>query len=200
MILTRPPILPIEHANARNDPRIRPWLRTTRPTNQTEQQMWWEEKGRKQFWVLSEFGLQVGLVGLTDIEQEPLTKEFSLLIYPRYQKKGYGLKALKLLLEYGFFKYHYEKIIGETYAYEIDAKIKNTDSSDLRNVKQHGVFHQAFHVPHLPLCLMNPAVHMFAKLNPEVYGSTKNKRSSECTIHSIFFGWTRENVVSRIGL
>jgi len=59
--------------------------------------------------------IDVGVCGLTSIDFINRSAEFSLYIAPEHQKKGYGKKALELLLKHGFEDWNLERIWGETY-------------------------------------------------------------------------------------
>lgn len=56
-----------------------------------------------------------GLCGLTNIEWENGCAEISLIINPEYRSKGYGRKAVNLILEQGFDNMRLETIYGEVY-------------------------------------------------------------------------------------
>lgn len=55
----------------------------------------------------------VGVCGLTSINSNHGTAEFSLYIGPEYQGKGYGKAALIHLLDYGFNRLRLETVWGE---------------------------------------------------------------------------------------
>ena len=57
----------------------------------------------------------VGLVGLVGIEWENRLAEISMMINPSEKGKGYGTKALGLLLAKGFRELNLENIYGECY-------------------------------------------------------------------------------------
>lgn len=57
----------------------------------------------------------VGAVGLVNISWENRHAEISIVVNPEKRSMGYGEKALKLLLEEGFFSVGMENIYGECY-------------------------------------------------------------------------------------
>jgi len=57
----------------------------------------------------------VGVCGLSDIDFFNSRAEFSIYIAPEHQKKGFGEKALKLLLNHAFKNYPFKVIWGETF-------------------------------------------------------------------------------------
>ena len=57
----------------------------------------------------------VGVCGLTSIDLRHRTAEFSVLIHPEHQRKGYGEDALSCLLHYGFDHLNLHRIWGETF-------------------------------------------------------------------------------------
>jgi RimJ/RimL family protein N-acetyltransferase len=59
--------------------------------------------------------IDVGVCGLTSIDFINRSAEFSLYIAPEQHRKGYGKKALELLLKHGFEDWNLERIWGETY-------------------------------------------------------------------------------------
>lgn len=57
----------------------------------------------------------IGMGGLTNIEWENGTAEISLIIAPEYRGKGYGKKAVEMLLQQGFGNMRLFSIYGEAY-------------------------------------------------------------------------------------
>ena len=57
----------------------------------------------------------IGMGGLTNIEWENGTAEISLIINPDYRGKGYGLKAVDLLLDEAFKSMRLYSVYGEVY-------------------------------------------------------------------------------------
>jgi RimJ/RimL family protein N-acetyltransferase len=57
----------------------------------------------------------IGVAGLTSIDRQNRSAEFSLYIAPEHQKKGYGVKALDLLLYHGFEDMGLNRIWGEVF-------------------------------------------------------------------------------------
>jgi RimJ/RimL family protein N-acetyltransferase len=58
---------------------------------------------------------EVGVCGLTSIDFINRNAEFSLYIAPQHQRRGYGKKALELLIKHGFEDWNLERIWGETF-------------------------------------------------------------------------------------
>lgn len=59
--------------------------------------------------------LNIGTCGFTSIDKHNQNAEFSLLINPKHRGHGYGLKALKTLIQHGFFDHNFKRIWGESY-------------------------------------------------------------------------------------
>lgn len=57
----------------------------------------------------------IGMGGLTNIEWENGTAEISLIINPEYRGKGYGKKAVDLLLDEAFKNMRLYSVYGEVY-------------------------------------------------------------------------------------
>ena len=66
----------------------------------------------RKFVTRSEF---IGMGGLTNIEWENGTAEISLIINPEYRGKGYGKKAVDLLLDEAFNSMRLFSVFGEVY-------------------------------------------------------------------------------------
>jgi RimJ/RimL family protein N-acetyltransferase len=57
----------------------------------------------------------VGVCGFTSINGPNASAEFSLYIAPEHQGKGYGRKALALLVGHGFVDFGFKRIWGEVF-------------------------------------------------------------------------------------
>jgi RimJ/RimL family protein N-acetyltransferase len=57
----------------------------------------------------------IGMIGLENIEWENRRAEISIILNPEYRGKGYGERAVDLLLEQGFMYLNMENIWGECY-------------------------------------------------------------------------------------
>jgi RimJ/RimL family protein N-acetyltransferase len=83
----------------------------------------------------------IGMCGLTNIEWENGTAEISLIITPFYRGKGYGAKAVSLLLDEAFNNMRLYSVFGEVYNcgnrdFWEKVVIKNNGyQTDLRNRK-----------------------------------------------------------------
>jgi diamine N-acetyltransferase len=100
----------------RNDPKIWTWCRQNHEISSKDQRDWAERIHEDP--AIEMFGLKVdnndvGQCGLTSINYHHGTAEFSLLIAPEFQGKGYGSDALIALLDYGFNRLRLETIWGE---------------------------------------------------------------------------------------
>lgn len=120
-----------EQRSWRNDPEIRRWTRQNGLLSEDDQKKWhekietdptiqmfgievdWAEPGIDGYRVHGK--KNVGTCGLTSVNREHGTAEFSLLIGPEYQKKGFGKKALIKLFGYGFRHLRLNCIWGETF-------------------------------------------------------------------------------------
>lgn len=58
----------------------------------------------------------IGMTGLENISWENRLAEISIMLNPGYHRKGYGKKAVELLLDQGFNYLNLENIYGECYA------------------------------------------------------------------------------------
>ena len=59
--------------------------------------------------------VQVGVCGLTSIDRQNRSAEFSCYIGQEYQRKGYARKALVSLFKHGFDDWGFHRIWGETF-------------------------------------------------------------------------------------
>lgn len=59
--------------------------------------------------------LEIGVCGFTSINHINQSAEFSLYIAPKYQKKGFGADALRLLCNHGFKSMNLNRIWGEVF-------------------------------------------------------------------------------------
>jgi RimJ/RimL family protein N-acetyltransferase len=71
-------------------------------------------KSEHRYWAL--YGDELmGMVGLCNLSLENRNAEISIVIVEKWQRKGYGENALKLLLKEGFYNINLENIYGEAY-------------------------------------------------------------------------------------
>ena len=109
------------HVEGRNQTQVMMWCRQLKPITLREHRAHLEEcaKGNKRmfFNVMEniDFPEPVGMTGLTDIDYIHRRAEFSLWIHPKYHRFGYGKKALRLLLMFGFMDLNLNRIWGETF-------------------------------------------------------------------------------------
>lgn len=123
MITLKKEIDYVEHAYWRSRPSVKLWTRESHSTTGLEQKEYLTNlpKDRIFLGVYDEDTWQVGTAGLTDINHLNGTAEFSLLIGPESQGKGFGKRALKELVTYGFNVLNLQLIWGETFVYPIEA-------------------------------------------------------------------------------
>ena len=107
----------------RNDPRIYRWCRQNTLISETEHHDWLYKIDHDP--TIKMFGINkrsinsenlltpIGVCGFTSIDYRNQSAEFSLYIAPEYQRKGYGKKALELLIEHGFKEFNFHRIWGE---------------------------------------------------------------------------------------
>jgi RimJ/RimL family protein N-acetyltransferase len=125
----------------RNDVRISAWSRQNGLISLEEMYKWHERTSRdptkKIFGLLNEHNENVGTVGLSNISLMHGTAEFSILIGPEYQLKGYGKEGLIELLKYGFNHLRLNTIYGETFygnpALKLFLSLGFTDEGKLRS-------------------------------------------------------------------
>lgn len=109
----------------RNSPKIHLWTRQNGLLTENDQRAWKEKISQdptiKMFGIegwtgTSPLGMDnVGTCGLTSINMIHRSAEFSLLIGPEFQKRGFGKSALKALFRYGFDQLQLHSIWGETF-------------------------------------------------------------------------------------
>lgn len=113
----------------RNHPSINAWTRQNGIIGKRDMVKWFDkldyDSSIEMFGVISEIeyfipdyqcsNKNIGTCGLTSINHIHGSAEFSLLISPEYQGKGYGTAALAELLKYGFKNLRLNCIWGETF-------------------------------------------------------------------------------------
>lgn len=113
----------------RNSPEIQRWTRGSELISHEDQVKWLKRISEDPTILM--FGVEVeekskvpgmrkkpvivGAAGLTSVSHIHKTAEFSLFIGPEYQRKGYGERALRELLNYGFKNLALRVIYGETF-------------------------------------------------------------------------------------
>lgn len=161
-----------DHVRWRNQ--ALPWTRTNKPTNYKEQSRFLDNpKPNMEFFAI-EVDTHVGTCGLTDIDKDHKTAEFSLLIDPNHQRKGYGTQALKMLLEYGFGTLKLHTIFGETFAYPLEAQ-EYLDSHEIQYIEMHDR-------------LVNPGAKAYEKLGFILEGTMRQRyRKYRFPITSLYY-------------
>jgi RimJ/RimL family protein N-acetyltransferase len=67
------------------------------------------------YWAIYEHKQLIGMGGITNIQWENSIGEITLLINPSLQHKGYGEKAVELLLDNAFNRLNLQTVFGECY-------------------------------------------------------------------------------------
>jgi hypothetical protein len=85
---------------------------------QEEQERFYYELGSHsphRYWSLVDHGRLIAFGGLTNIEWENRLAEISLIVSPRYRRKGWGRKAVDLIFAEGFGNMNLNRIHGIAY-------------------------------------------------------------------------------------
>jgi len=103
----------------RNHPDIMQWTRQNSPLTESEMDQWYDrlttDPTKKVFGIeTTKAPTIVGTCGFSDINLVHGTAQFSLLIGPEFQRKGYGRSALIELLKHGFKDLRLNLIWGES--------------------------------------------------------------------------------------
>jgi RimJ/RimL family protein N-acetyltransferase len=106
----------------RNNIAVWKWCRQNTLLSELDQEKWLEkieyDPTIKMFGVYC-YGKErqnfVGVCGFTSINTLNRSAEFSLYIGPEAQGKGYGRKALELLIAHGFMDFGFKRIWGEVF-------------------------------------------------------------------------------------
>lgn len=110
--------IPYQARDWRNDREVNRWCRQDSVISLPAHTRWLSkietDPTIRMFGVCSEAN-PIGVCGFTSINQHNRTAEFSLYIAPAYQRKGYGAKALELLLYHGFQDLGFNRIWGEVF-------------------------------------------------------------------------------------
>lgn len=104
----------------RNHRKINEWCRQIGLVSEFDQERWYErintDKSIRMFAIKGMLDDSIkGVCGLTSIDYQASRAEFSLYIEPNSQGMGYGKKALKTLLKFGFNDLGLNLIWGETF-------------------------------------------------------------------------------------
>jgi len=113
----------------RNDYDIWKWCRQNDPITKAQHDAYWysvdschDKKfysiiypGTTELGTTKAFPTLVGCAGLTSIDNVNSRAEFSLYIGPEHQKKGYGKRALKTLIDHAFKYLNLNCVWGETF-------------------------------------------------------------------------------------
>lgn len=103
----------------RNTTEINKWCRQVGLISDVDQKAWFDslskDKTQRLFLIKSPKESPLGVGGLTSICPIRRHAEFSLYIGTEYQGQGYGKKALKSILAFGFDHLNLHQIWGETF-------------------------------------------------------------------------------------
>lgn len=112
------PDIPEQAREWRNNYAVRRWCRQYSLLSESNHAEWLSkiayDETIKMFSIIVE-DRPVGVCGLTSIDRVNQKAEFSLYIAPGEQRKGYGRKALTLLLLHGFEQQNLNRIWGESF-------------------------------------------------------------------------------------
>jgi ribosomal-protein-alanine N-acetyltransferase len=130
----------------RNHPAVWQWCRQHTLISEADQMAWKESHESDPS--IKMFGVEtaakpdkpstaIGVCGFTSINPRLRSAEFSLYIAPSHQAKGFGKKALALLVDHGFNDWGFRRIWGEVFeknpAYEMFKKIGFHHEGTLRS-------------------------------------------------------------------
>lgn len=104
----------------RNRPALMKYFRQSRPIAKNEQRQWWKHLNKENvrlFIVVAKDGRRVGYVGLNPIDWRHKYAEFGIFMIPEAQGAGYGKRAIRFLLSYGFGKLGLHKIYSDVIDY-----------------------------------------------------------------------------------
>ena len=92
-------------------------LRTPYPLTYYDQQKFLQNynPNKSRYWTIYTNKTLIGLGGLTNIQWENRITEISLIIGPKYRKKGSGSEAVRLLLNEAFNNLGLKTVFGECY-------------------------------------------------------------------------------------
>lgn len=112
------PNIPDDAMEWRNNIHVWTWCRQNHIITQADQQRWLElinkDNTIEMFGIYDRVeGQTVGVCGLTSINRNHGTAEFSLYIAPQHRGKAYGKCGLIRILEYGFYRLRLDTIWGE---------------------------------------------------------------------------------------
>lgn len=114
----------------RNDPRLYKYFRQDKPITEDDQKKWWRglNKNTARLFIVEVDILgkseKVGSVGFNPFSQRAMSAEFGVFILTEHQGKGYGTKALYLLLKKGFEEYGLRTIYSDVLDYPGEDRFK----------------------------------------------------------------------------
>lgn len=110
----------------RNRPSLMRYFRQQKPITGREQKYWWKNLNKKNaaLFIISVENKWIGYVGLNPIDWRHKHAEFGIFIVPEAQSGGYGGRALRFLLRYGFGKLGLHKIYSDVIDYPKENRFK----------------------------------------------------------------------------
>lgn len=127
----------------RNEFAIRRWCRQNDLLSDLDQVKWYQKINTdptcKMYSVSVNEMLDVGVVGLTGIDQYNQKAEFSIYINPEKHLNGFGEMALRTLVCHGFGNLNLNRIFGETFSGNPGAKLY-----DKLGFKFEGILRQSY--------------------------------------------------------
>lgn len=119
------PLEPVHMDNLRrwrNDEAVWQWCRQNDLISTNEQGRWFDaqdfDPDVKNYAIFSEIATHkdfIGVAGFSGIDYLNRRAEFSILIAPEFQGNGYGLGALRALIQHGFLNLGFNVIWGECF-------------------------------------------------------------------------------------
>lgn len=108
----------------RNNPGLYQYFNQSREISQGEQINWFNTLTPAFHpFVVYEGGRRVGYTALRDINNVTRSAEFSIYIAPNEQGKGYGRKALKDIVDYGFGTLNLNRIYASVFSFNKAMKL-----------------------------------------------------------------------------
>lgn len=176
MIELRPEIDFGLHAQWRSKFNNRLWIRESLMTTEDEQRSYFDhisgDMSKRFFGVWDpERNKFIGTAGLTSIDHQHGSAEFSLIIGDEFRSVGYGLEALKAICDYGFNVEGLDSIWGETFCYPKKAK-KLLQSQQQKLVPLNSMYD---HIKGGGNWYINPAAIVFDRVGFEYEGFLNNR-------------------------
>ena len=109
-----------------NDPDIRRYTTMRYPINYEQEKEWFEKRvsgeGGPVHLLITEDGDRKGVISLMKINKEGGNAEIGLWISSEEQGKGYGTRASKVMIEYGFRELRLHRVYARVYEHNTSSK------------------------------------------------------------------------------